>query len=275
MGQTVGKACIHPVARPFTHLPKTAIYSLKQCVDEVAEGFGLSIDELKQIIHFSLQEYIRVQHSTLDKFSEALFALFGVDAAPQEPMNGGQKSLIDSFEFLSTMCIVSGMQLDEKIYFIFDLFDINESGYLHINEATLAFRLLASGTSKISSKSDEYVVDAIDRLALKGFECSLSEKLKYSQNLTAAEEHRINKQEFFHFVFNCSETISFLGCFDDIAIEERPIIPSVGVEAHKPISLRCNKDVVNQPSAKPWRDTLRSLPTSPDEETIQSTPSDG
>ncbi|KAL7429614.1 hypothetical protein ACHAXH_001952, partial [Discostella pseudostelligera] len=275
MGQTIGKACIHPGARPFVNLPKSTIDTLRQSVNEVAEGFGLSRDELNQIVHLSLQEYIRIFDSTtLDKCSEALFALFQANAT--EATKDQDETLIDSFEFLATISIVSGMQLDEKIYFLFDLFDVSESGFLNFNEATLAFRLLASGSSKIASKSNEFVVRAIERLVLKGFEFSSKEISKYSKNATVVEEYRMNKHDFFHFVFNCSETMSFLTCFDDIVVEERPRPSSIAVEEKKPTSLHFDvPDVEETTLSQPWRDTLRLLPTSTDEETTSSPPTDG
>ena len=63
---------------------------------------------------------------SINECSEALFALF------KPATSYSKETLIDSFEFLATICIVSGMRLDEKIQFIFNLFDFNESGKLNI-----------------------------------------------------------------------------------------------------------------------------------------------
>ena len=216
MGQTIGKASIHPGALPFVNLPKSTIDTLRQCVNEVAEGFGLSRDELKQIIHLSFQEYIRILDSTtLDHWSDELFVLFSSDAQSVKSPKEQNDELIDSFEFLATIFAVSSMQPDEKIDFIFDLFDVSECGYLSINEVTLSFRLLTSGAEKISSNSFEFDVHSIDRLVLKGFEFS-------SKTATQDEDLRTNKHDFIHFIFNCSETMSFLSWLDDIAVEDRP-----------------------------------------------------
>lgn len=134
MGQTIGKTCIKTKAKPFVNLPRSLLETLSQSVYEVAEGFGLSSDELKQIIQISLHEWL--PESSIDECSEALLPLFSTG-----------DTLIDSFDFLATIYIVSSMQLDEKVHFIFKCVKLN------VDKKTLAFRALVSGTSKISTTS--------------------------------------------------------------------------------------------------------------------------
>ncbi|KAL7535708.1 hypothetical protein ACHAXR_006679, partial [Thalassiosira sp. AJA248-18] len=273
MGQAIGKAHIQSGAKPFVNLPRSLVASLSQSVYEVAEGFGLGEDELKKIVQISLHEYFaRLSESSIDECSEALFALFSADAPDVK------ETLIDSFEFLATICVVSGMQLDEKISFIFNLFDFNETGKLNINEATLAFRALVSGTMKISSTSASIEVDVIDKVALEGFELSMPDNLNYSQAM-AVEDHSLNKQDFFNYVFNCAETTSLLNHFDDIFIEETEQPRSSAClekeeEKLAPLRFHTRMDD-NLPPDEPWRDQLRFLQSSGDEETIQSPPVDG
>ena len=103
MGQTFGKACIHPAAKPFVNLPKSCVNTLRSCVYEVAEGFGLTNDELKQIVQISLHEYLRLcSHSSIDEASDELFALF---SSVDSPSSDSKDMLIDSFEFLAIICI--------------------------------------------------------------------------------------------------------------------------------------------------------------------------
>ncbi len=83
MGQTVGKATIHPGATPFVNLPKSLVQSLGQTVFKAAEGYGLSKNELKQVIHISLHEYMQLlSDSSLGECSSALFVLFNSDTPP-------------------------------------------------------------------------------------------------------------------------------------------------------------------------------------------------
>ena len=278
MGQTIGKARIQSGAIPFINLPYSLVALLSQSVYEVAEGFGLDEDELKMIIQISLHEYFsRLSDSSIDECSEALFALF------KPATSYSKETLIDSFEFLATICIVSGMRLDEKIQFIFNLFDFNESGKLNINEATLAFRALASGTTKISTTSTPIDVDVIDKVEL-----SMPDNLKYSQAMPI-EDLKLNKQDFFNYVFNCAETVSLLNQFDDIFIEESGKPGAcLGKESTKLAPLRFHSPMnQNLSTDKPWKEffgivlgkdqdsSLRCLQSSNEKETAQSPSIDG
>ena len=102
MGQTIGKTCIMTKAKLLVNLPRSLLETLSQSVYKVAEGFGLSSDELKQIIQISLHEWL--PESSIDECSEALLPLFSTG-----------DTLIDSFDFLATIYIVSSMQLDETV----------------------------------------------------------------------------------------------------------------------------------------------------------------
>ena len=258
MGQTIGKVYVHPGAAPFVNLPTPLIDSLRKSVNEVAEGYGLRRAELKLILNLSLQEHIRKLGSTLDNCLEALFALFSTDAAlVKSSSKDKNEELIDSFELLATIFILSGLQRDEKINYIFDLFDISESGNLTINEVNLAFRSLASGASKICSKSIEFDAHSIDidTLVLKGFKVVKIE--------TADEQVRMNRQDFFDFVLNCRAIVSFLTSFDDIEAEERTRSSIELVE----------QEVADASQLQPWKETLRLLTESIDEEPLSSLPS--
>ena len=252
MGQTIGKARIHPGATSFVNLPKSLVHSLGQSVFEVSEGYGLSKNELKSIIQISLHEYMRLSDS-LGECSDALFALFFADTPP-----GSKEELIDSFEFLAAICIVSAMGLHEKISFLFETFDISERGNLSVNETTLAFRACFSGTSKISASMKVEDYNVIDSVALEAFELSVPDSLKYSHAMTV-EDHKLNMQDFFNYVSNCAETVSFLGYFDDILNEgrvksclEKELFKLTPLRFHIPERLKPSPD-------RPWKDQLRMM----------------
>eukprot|EP01083_Nonionella_stella_P220257 788242_1 len=142
MGQTLGKAQIHHDATPFVNLASSQVDTLSRCVYEVGEGFGLSRQELRQIIEISLSEYLKLSKSSIDECSDALFALFNSSrtASPPPDYSAPSDDLIDSFELLSTICIVSAMRMDEKLDFLFNLFDFNDTSKLSINEVTFILR---------------------------------------------------------------------------------------------------------------------------------------
>ena len=49
MGQKLGKASLLAAASPFTNLPRRAILTVWQAFNDVADGFGISQDELEEI----------------------------------------------------------------------------------------------------------------------------------------------------------------------------------------------------------------------------------
>jgi Ca2+-binding EF-hand superfamily protein len=51
-------------------------------------------------------------------------------------------NLVDSLEFLSSFALLSGMTPEEKIRFIFALYDFDESSVLTLDEMVLAFRYI-------------------------------------------------------------------------------------------------------------------------------------
>ena len=136
MGHTIGKTFITAKAKPLVNLPRSLLETLSQSVYEVADRFGLSSNELKQITQISLHEW--PPESSIDECSESETLL---------PLFSTGDTLIGSFNFLATIYIVSSMQLDEKVHFIFKCVKLN------VNKKTLTFRALVSGTSKISTTS--------------------------------------------------------------------------------------------------------------------------
>ena len=51
MGQQVGKANIVEIVQPFVNLPRVACQRLWESFHDVAEGFGLQLDELQEICY--------------------------------------------------------------------------------------------------------------------------------------------------------------------------------------------------------------------------------
>ena len=58
MGQTVGKAPLLPSTLPFLNLPSNIILELFEAFNDIAEGFGLTLDEFQEIVRVTLKEYV-------------------------------------------------------------------------------------------------------------------------------------------------------------------------------------------------------------------------
>ena len=274
MGQIIGKAKIKEEALPFINLPRSLIYDLRQTVYEVAEGYGLTLQELREIIRLCLREFVRIPETNIDECSDALFHLFSDDEASSESK---QQQLIDSFEVLATIGLTSGMELNEKINFMFDLFDFNETGDLNLNETTLAFRTIMSGASKVVRLTSPVDLDFIDRVAIEAFE-SLSSKnnLNLSSVAIATDDGRLNRNKFFNYVFDCAEAHSILNHFDNICHGVIQVLGNVRNTSTPVPPLRFNTtsevDTIDTSVKAPWRDQIRFLRTQNDDESTTNPP---
>lgn len=127
MGQTLGRAPLPPGCKRFlgrkvplydstcdlfygiffvvAAVPRSCIYDLWEAFNDIAEGFGLTIEEFQEIVKSALMEHLSVTERQLNFDTDAIFRLFDDD----------QNKLVDSLEFLSAFAILSGMTPEEKI----------------------------------------------------------------------------------------------------------------------------------------------------------------
>ena len=105
MGQTLGRAPLPPGCKRFLNLPRSCIYDLWEAFNDIAEGFGLTIDEFQEILKSALMEYLAVTERTLNGDTDLVFRAYDDD----------ENNLVDSLEFLSSFALLSGMTPEEKI----------------------------------------------------------------------------------------------------------------------------------------------------------------
>ena len=247
MGQTIGRITVKVAARPLALLPSSLVVLLKQSVEEVAESFGVTGEELHQVVQVSLQEYLS---TSPDEAAASLFRLLSA---------GGSKAneLVDSFELLATLCVLSGAPCHEKLDFIFSLFDFNETGTLNVHELTLALRTIVSGVMKVADTNFSVDEEDVDRVAESALELrSTPESLRHSHAFSV-EDHRLSKQEFTDFVLNCVETTSFMACCE----ADMPL-PTATASDFEPDSASLDVRTVQteaKSKAEPWREQLQLL----------------
>ncbi|CAM9624922.1 unnamed protein product [Heterosigma akashiwo] len=140
MGQTIGRAPLKPEATHFLNLPRSCIHDLWECFNDVAEGFGLTQEEFQEILRVCLRDYLTYTEKKINEISSKLFDTFDDD----------HNGLIDALEFLASFSLVSGMTLEEKVRFIFGIYDFDESGVLNVDEMNLALWSSISGLCKLS-----------------------------------------------------------------------------------------------------------------------------
>ena len=117
MGQKLGKALYTEESLPFLNLERDAVLDLWEGFNDVAEGYGINIEEFKEICSV-LQPYLgQIRKNKLMRLCEAGFALLDTD----------ENDLIDALEFHATVTMSSGMELDDKIKLCFNYFDFDET----------------------------------------------------------------------------------------------------------------------------------------------------
>ena len=191
----------------FVNLPRRCIIDLWEAFNEVAEGFGLTLDEVQEIFRISLKEYLGYTDKRLDALAETLFHLYDDD----------RNSLVDSMEFMSSLALISGMSAEEKLLYLFGIYDFEESGELNIDAMTLALRCSMSGLRKLAGIIPPPDSD-IDRIAAGAFE--------YPREILARREieSKVSKEAFIKYAGTCPEISSWMAHFGDLDEVEVAIV---------------------------------------------------
>jgi Ca2+-binding EF-hand superfamily protein len=121
MGQKFGKASIVASVEPFTNLSRRAISLIWQVFNDIADGFGITKDELKEICA-ELKNELNISNLLMIEKAELLFHAFDTD----------ENTLIDALEFTSTIAALSGMKLQEILEFVLTSYDFDGTQMLSI-----------------------------------------------------------------------------------------------------------------------------------------------
>ncbi|TMW58376.1 hypothetical protein Poli38472_009935 [Pythium oligandrum] len=141
MGQLHGKAAYAQAATPFLNASEKDVNKLWEAFNDVAEGFGLNQDEMCEICR-SLMPTLEIHAKIdMDQLTIPLFNAFDTD----------ENGLVDALEFLGTIAIMSAMTIRQKLTFVYNCYDFNESSQISIDELTLALRSTLTGLCKLSS----------------------------------------------------------------------------------------------------------------------------
>ena len=103
-------------------------------------GFGISINVFKAVTSVLVHEIAEGDEDQLNDYAEACFKALDTD----------ENDLIDALEFLATFALISAMNIDDKIKFMFDCYDFDESGMLTIDEMTLSLKSTITGLAKLA-----------------------------------------------------------------------------------------------------------------------------
>lgn len=121
MGQLLGRPTLNPAIDSYTNLPRRAISNLWQVFNDIADGFGVSKDELEEICA-DLKDEACISRIAMIEKTDALFRVFDTD----------HNGLIDALEFLSVLAVLSGMRFNEVVEFILTSYDFDGTQMLSI-----------------------------------------------------------------------------------------------------------------------------------------------
>ena len=176
MGQLIGKARLTKESTPFSNLSTEAIQESWDKFNEVAEGFGVSMDVFKSICGVLVEEVALGDEDVLSDYAEAIFRTFDTD----------ENDLVDALEFLASFAMISGMDLVGKVKFMFDCYDFDESGQLTIDEMTLSLKSTITGLAKLTDQEPptEQDLETISQDAFRSSDLDSDQKISFEEFLT-------------------------------------------------------------------------------------------
>ena len=189
MGQLIGKARLTEEALPFANLSTEAIQESWDKFNEVAEGFGVSMDVFKSICGVLVEEVALGDEDVLSDYAESIFRTFDTD----------ENDLVDALEFLASFSMISGMDLVGKVKFMFDCYDFDESGQLTIDEMTLSLKSTITGLAKLtgSEPPTEQDLETISQDAFRSSDLDSDQKISFEEFLQYFF-HTEYKDQIFH-----------------------------------------------------------------------------
>ncbi|CAM9765968.1 unnamed protein product, partial [Choristocarpus tenellus] len=185
-------------------VPRSCMHDLWEAFNDVAEGFGLTVVEFREMLQCSLREYLGFTEKHLLETADAVFRTFDDDKVKSWSIDS-INHLIDALECLASLAVLSGMSISDKIRYIFGLYDFDESGVLSIDETILALRSTVSGLCKLSG-IDPPLESEVESIALAAFKQSTDQQ----------EEVNIDVDAFTIYCEKTPEIISWIEYCGDV-----------------------------------------------------------
>ncbi|KAM3147311.1 hypothetical protein pb186bvf_000562 [Paramecium bursaria] len=156
-------------------------------------SFRKNTSPLLNVTLSKLRDYHASFKSICDNFSMDLSEfehIFGASESAFVIWDTDNNGLIDSLELFSGICIFSDTKFDDKIRFLFDLFDFNELESLSPTDIEFMVYCCMSATFKIYSISSEINNEELNNFGVKNF--GVDNRLTVVELIKAAKQ---NNQE--------------------------------------------------------------------------------
>ncbi|KAG7390617.1 hypothetical protein PHYBOEH_006957 [Phytophthora boehmeriae] len=256
MGQLQGKATYLKATTPFLNASERDVNKLWEGFNDVAEGFGLNQDEMVEICR-SMQSTLEIHaRNEMDQLSAGLFTALDTD----------ENGLVDALEFLGTMAMMSAMPIPQKLTFVYNCYDFNETGQLSLDELTLALKSTLTGLCKLCVAVSCPTELVLEDLAQHAFQ--RSQKSGVNDFLTLPEFLRFSETtpEMTSWVdyFDCPDEIVDEQDGDDSDAEREAAASFLAPSAQDDESTARKRDVgLPQDSAAPDLSNNKVLPRRP------------
>jgi len=145
----IGNASPHPSLLPFTSLNLADVSSiLSRHRQDLGGSFALGPRQFALLLNLN------------EKDSGAIF---------KDVFDTDRNNLVDAFEILGCAVLLSRVKINDKIDFIYNLYDFNGSGDITIDEMTILLRTLVVGAGKMDKKIVPPTTEDIEKLTVKAF----------------------------------------------------------------------------------------------------------
>lgn len=134
-------------------VPRRSISLLWQVFNDIADGFGITEDEMQEIF-CDLAIELNISQTSVKEKAVALFIILDTD----------RNGLIDALELFGAIAGISGMRLREIFDFLLCCYDFDGIQQLTIDEVTLALKSMSIGLSKISRNQKIPSEEVIEQL---------------------------------------------------------------------------------------------------------------
>ncbi|KAF0683188.1 Aste57867_24752 [Aphanomyces stellatus] len=271
MGQLHGKATFVNAALPFLNISEKDVNKCWESFNDVAEGFGINRAEMIDICS-PLQDTFEIKaKSEMERITGLLF----------DAMDTDENGLVDALEFLGALALLSAMTIPQKITFVYNCYDFNESGEITIDELTLAMKSTLTGLCKLCMGRSCPTEIVLEEIALFAFRRAGAPLLMlYSQRpLGKHPDKTITLPEYIKYVETTPEVNTWVCFFDapldlfdeydlvDSDLETEAAVPSYSraqafnMDADTPNELLHQYALNEEPAlTQPWQNTGASCP---------------
>ena len=211
MGQTYGKTLIKPLAVPFASLPANVVAGMWEDYNQVAEGFGIEKKRLCALfqimeIHMASNDDLTSQNEKLRKFTKAFFDFIDTD----------KNGIVDGLECLAGLAMLSTMTIQDKLEYIYRLYDFELRDRLVLDEMSMAAVCLCTALEKMTTVGTIPSPEVIELVSKDAFK---------TLNVDPVDS-TVAIPDLARYIMENPDTMSFVRHFDDLSVP----VPDIVVE---------------------------------------------